>query len=143
MTISALRTAALTVVVALAPAAPAVAATSEPLHEQDAHPGLASQAREAVGHAPDEDGTFPGLADEAREATGPAASEIRPIPRLAGQVNPNVDLADAGQPAARSGSDGLDWGSAAVGAGIAIGLALIALAGALTVVRARAPSPTT
>jgi hypothetical protein len=150
MTISALRPAALAIVAALALAAPsAVAATFDQPHEQDAYPGLASQAREAVGHAPYvvhapyEDGTFPGLADKAREAAGPAVSEVRAIPRLAGQVNANVHPADAGQPAARSGGDGFDWGSATIGAGMAIGLALIAFAGAVAVVRTRTPSPTT
>jgi hypothetical protein len=118
MTISVPRS-TLVVTAALALTAPsALAATSEQLQHQDAQPGLASRA-------PD-----------------PAPSEEGAGYRFAGAVSADVDSADPGQPATRSGDDGLDWGSAAIGAGIAIGLALVALTAALAVVRARAPRPT-
>jgi hypothetical protein len=123
MTISVSRTAALTVTAALALTAPsAVAATSEQLHEQDAYPGLAAQAPEPAGPAPPQEGS--GY-------------------RFAGAVSADDQPGDAGQAAAQAGDDGLDWGSAAIGAGMGIALALVALTAALAVTRARAPNPTT
>jgi hypothetical protein len=121
MTISVPRTAGLTVAVILSLAAPSGAATFEQLHEQNAYPGLASQAAEAI-EAP--------------------ASEDGPAYRFAAPVTADAHAGDAGDTATPSG-DGLDWGSAAIGAGMAIGLALVALAATLAVVRSRAPSPTT
>jgi hypothetical protein len=103
---SALRTAALIAVLALALLAPvASAATYEQIHQQSSSAGLT--------HDGDR-------------------SEAAPGARFAGMAG-HVDDADSGE---------FDWGAAAIGAGAAIGLALLVVGARLAATRLRAPRPT-
>lgn len=114
-----LRAVALAALAALALPAAVLAVSLDPPSsarptEDQAFPGLAHQARSAASTVrPTEDQAFPGLAREARAAVG------------------------AAQPETTLAAKGFDWGAATIGAGITLGLVLIALATWLAVIRAR------